>query len=221
MADRLLEGQKLVRGESLVSSNGAYTLTLQDDGNLVLASRGKPIWATGTNGQDVVRAEVQRDGNFVLYTADKPVWHSDTKGKKNVALILQDDRNLVLYSSSGPAWSTKTETDAPPPPEPAAEESLADKSASEPADAGVGSWAASKQQASEAAAETPAAEQVSEAPAEPVQPAARTYTVVSGDTLWAISERFYGDGSKYQVIADASGIPNPDLIYPGQVLTIP
>ena len=36
-----------------------------------------------------------------------------------------------------------------------------------------------------------------------------------------IAERFYGDGSKYQVIADASNIPNPDLIHPGQVLTIP
>ncbi|MBO0864185.1 MAG: LysM peptidoglycan-binding domain-containing protein, partial [Mycobacterium sp.] len=47
------------------------------------------------------------------------------------------------------------------------------------------------------------------------------YTVEAGDTLWAISERFYGDGSKYQVIADASGISNPDLIQPGQVLTIP
>ncbi len=45
--------------------------------------------------------------------------------------------------------------------------------------------------------------------------------MVSGDTLWAISERFYGDGSKYQVIADASGVANPDLIHPGQVLTIP
>ena len=45
--------------------------------------------------------------------------------------------------------------------------------------------------------------------------------MVSGDTLWAIAERFYGDGSKYQVIADASGISNPDLIHPGQVLTIP
>lgn len=52
-------------------------------------------------------------------------------------------------------------------------------------------------------------------------PAPRTYTAVSGDTLWAISERFYGDGSKYQVIADASGVSNPDLIHPAQVLTIP
>src|SRR6201997_155087 len=120
MSDTLTEGQKLVRGESLASNNGAYTLTLQDDGNLVLASRGQALWATSPNGQDVVRAEVQPDGNFVLYTADKPVWHTDTKGKKDVKLVLQDDRNLVLYAADGPAWSTKTETDAPPPPAPEA-----------------------------------------------------------------------------------------------------
>ncbi|HTZ13231.1 MAG TPA: LysM peptidoglycan-binding domain-containing protein [Mycobacterium sp.] len=195
MSDTLTGGQKLVKGESLTSSNGAYTLTLQDDGNLVLASRGHAIWASGTDGQDVVRAEVQSDGNFVLYTADKPVWHTDTKGKKNVRLVLQDDRNLVLYGADGPAWSTKTETDAPPPPEPEAE-------------------------AAPAAEEAHVEEAAAHPEPEP-EPAARTYTVESGDTLWAISERFYGDGSKYQVIADASGISNPDLIQPGQVLTIP
>jgi outer membrane autotransporter protein len=195
VGDTLTGGQKIVKGESLTSSNGAYTLTLQDDGNLVLASRGHAIWATGTNGQDVVRAEVQSDGNFVLYTADKPVWHTDTKGKKNVRLVLQDDRNLVLYAADGPAWSTKTETDAPPPPEPEA--------------------------AAPAAEAEPAAEEAAPAPEPEPEPAARTYTVESGDTLWAISERFYGDGSKYQIIADASGISNPDLIQPGQVLTIP
>jgi hypothetical protein len=116
MSDTLAEGQKLVRGESLASSNGAYTLTLQDDGNLVLASRGQPLWATSTTGQDVVRAEVQRDGNFVLYTTDKPVWHTDTKGKKNVRLVLQDDRNLVLYAADGPAWSTPRRRRSPRPP---------------------------------------------------------------------------------------------------------
>ena len=195
MGDTLTEGQKLVKGDSLTSSNGAYTLTLQDDGNLVLASRGHAVWASGTDGQDVVRAEVQHDGNFVVYTADKPVWHTDTKGKKNVRLVLQDDRNLVLYAGDGAAWSTKTETDAPPPPEPEA-----------------AAPAAEAEHVEEEAAPTPEPE-----PA----PAARTYTVESGDTLWAISERFYGDGSKYQVIADASGIANPDLIQPGQVLTIP
>jgi nucleoid-associated protein YgaU len=45
--------------------------------------------------------------------------------------------------------------------------------------------------------------------------------VVSGDTLWAIAERFYGNGNRYPEIAAASGVPNPDLIHPGQVLTIP
>ncbi len=200
MGDTLTEGQKLVKGESLTSSNGAYTLTLQDDGNLVLASRGNAIWTSGTNGEDVVRAEVQSDGNFVLYTADKPVWHTDTKGKKDVHLVLQDDRNLVLYSGDAAAWSTKTETDAPPPPEP---EAAAPAAAEEPA--------------APAAAEEPAVEEAAhEEPA-----AARTYTVESGDTLWAIAEQFYGDGNKYQIIADASGISNPDLIQPGQVLTIP
>jgi LysM repeat protein len=187
MSDTLTEGQKLVRGESLASNNGAYTLTLQDDGNLVLASRGQALWSSSTDGQDVVRAEVQRDGNFVLYTSDKPVWHTDTKGKKNVKLVLQDDRNLVLYAADGPAWSTHTETDSPPPAAEAAAEPVAEAAVAEPAP----------------------------------EPAARTYTVESGDTLWAIAERFYGDGNKYQVIADASGISNPDLIHPGQVLTIP
>lgn len=205
MSDTLTAGQKLVRGESLASNNGAYTLTLQDDGNLVLASRGQALWSTSTNGQDVVRAEVQPDGNFVLYTADKPVWHSDTKGKKDVRLVLQDDRNLVLYAADGPAWSTKTETDAPPP--------AAPEAAAEPA---------VEEGEAEAVHEEAVEEPVAEAAPEPApEPAARTYTVESGDSLWAIAERFYGDGSKYQLIADASGIPNPDLIQPGQVLTIP
>jgi hypothetical protein len=201
MSDTLTEGQKLERGQSLASNNGAYSLTLQDDGNLVLAARGEALWATATNGQDVVRAEVQRDGNFVLYTSDKPVWQSDTKGKKDVRLVLQDDCNLVLYAADGPAWSSHTKTDGPPPPPPAAAPGAPDVT-------------------------TATAEPVAEPAPEPVgeaapEPSPRTYTVVSGDTMWAIAERFYGDGSKYQVIADASGVDNPDLIHPGQVLTIP
>ena len=194
VGDTLTEGQKLVKGESLTSNNGAYTLTLQDDGNLVLAARGKALWSSGTNGQDVVRAEVQRDGNFVLYTADKPVWATNTKGKKDVRLVMQDDRNLVLYAAGGAAWSTKTETDAPPPPAP---------------------------EAAPAAEEPVPAPEPSGEPAPAPEPTARSYTVESGDTLWAIAERFYGDGNKYQAIAEASGISNPDLIHPGEVLTIP
>ncbi len=106
MTDRLAKGEKLQRGESLTSKNGAYTLTLQDDGNLVLGSQGEAVWATGTNGQDAERLEVQTDGNCVLYTSEKPIWHTDTKGAKDVRLILQDDRNLVLYGFDGVAWAS-------------------------------------------------------------------------------------------------------------------
>ncbi len=50
-----------------------------------------------------------------------------------------------------------------------------------------------------------------------------TYTVKRGDCLWTIAKKFYGNGSKYTKIynANKSKIKNPDLIYPGQVLTIP
>lgn len=58
----------------------------------------------------------------------------------------------------------------------------------------------------------------------PAPAASQTYTVVKGDCLWNIAKRFYGNGSKYTVIYDANrGVigGNPNLIYPGQVLTIP
>ncbi len=50
-----------------------------------------------------------------------------------------------------------------------------------------------------------------------------SYTVKSGDSLWAIAKQLYGDGSKYTKIFDANKaiIKNPSLIYPGQRLVIP
>lgn len=50
------------------------------------------------------------------------------------------------------------------------------------------------------------------------------YTVVSGDSLWAIARRHYGSGAEWRRIWDAnkpmrSG--NPNLIYPGEVIILP
>ena len=55
-----------------------------------------------------------------------------------------------------------------------------------------------------------------------VQP--KTYTVKSGDCLWNIAKKYYGSGSDYTKIYNANKGTiggNPNLIYPGQVLTIP
>lgn len=51
----------------------------------------------------------------------------------------------------------------------------------------------------------------------------QTYTVVKGDCLWNIAKKYYGDGSKWTVIynANKSKLKSANLIYPGQVLTIP
>jgi hypothetical protein len=42
------------------------------------------------------------------------------------------------------------------------------------------------------------------------------YTVISGNTLSGISARFCGTTADYLSLAAASGITNPDMIYPGQ-----
>ena len=51
-----------------------------------------------------------------------------------------------------------------------------------------------------------------------------TYTVVKGDSLSKISQKFYGDAKKWKVIYEANKSvigSNPDLIHPGQVYVIP
>ncbi|MGO4390437.1 peptidoglycan-binding protein LysM [Variovorax sp. M-6] len=56
-------------------------------------------------------------------------------------------------------------------------------------------------------------------PADPAQ----YHDVVRGDTLSAISKKFYGDANKYNVIFEANKpmLSHPDKIYPGQKLRIP
>lgn len=54
-------------------------------------------------------------------------------------------------------------------------------------------------------------------------PPPATYTVASGDCLWNIAKKTLGNGARYTEIYDLNRdkISNPNLIYPGQVLTLP
>jgi nucleoid-associated protein YgaU len=51
----------------------------------------------------------------------------------------------------------------------------------------------------------------------------RTITVQAGDSLSKIAKRELGDANKWHAIYEANRdkIKNPDLIHPGQVLTLP
>lgn len=53
--------------------------------------------------------------------------------------------------------------------------------------------------------------------------AVRAVTVQKGDTLWAISQARYGEGPLFVRVFEANRdrIRDPDLIYPGQVFTLP
>lgn len=117
--DTLTAGSSLRPGDALWSSNGGYRLTLQGDGNLVLrgAEKGE-LWASGTDGKEVVEASLQLDGNFVLYNKDGQsvtgTGQNDVKipsatSGTNVRLVVQNDGNVVIYNPGGePLWSTNT-----------------------------------------------------------------------------------------------------------------
>lgn len=66
------------------------------------------------------------------------------------------------------------------------------------------------------------AEAAPTAPASGV-PAVQAITVQPGNTLWGIAKASYGDGVLYVRVFEANrdSIRDPDLIYPGQVFTLP
>ncbi|MDM0038550.1 peptidoglycan-binding protein LysM [Variovorax sp. J22G21] len=57
----------------------------------------------------------------------------------------------------------------------------------------------------------------------PAADPAQYHDVVKGDTLSAISKKYYGDANKYNAIFEANKpmLSHPDKIYPGQKLRIP
>lgn len=81
-----------------------YQLKFQTDGNLVLYSpTGKPIWATGTEGQGADRFAIQSDGNVVLYAGNKVLWASNTDGNSGIIFAIQTDGNIAVYNRTGQA----------------------------------------------------------------------------------------------------------------------
>jgi nucleoid-associated protein YgaU len=62
-------------------------------------------------------------------------------------------------------------------------------------------------------------DQVAGAQVEPIE--GDSYTVVQGDHLWDIAVRAYADGYRWPEIASTNELINPNLIHPGNVLSLP
>lgn len=110
MGDRLLPNQILAKGGRLTSSNGAYALVFQTDGNLVVTARdGRAIWSPGIVNRGGVKAVMQGDGNFVVYNAQNgPVFNTGTQGRPGAFITMQTDGNLVIYHGGRAIWETRT-----------------------------------------------------------------------------------------------------------------
>jgi hypothetical protein len=96
--------------QELRTADGRHRMLFQADGNLVLYSSGKAVWASGTDGKPVSFMALQEDGNLVIYDHSlKPLWASGTDGQGRSRLFMQDDGNLVLYNSiNQPTWNSGT-----------------------------------------------------------------------------------------------------------------
>ncbi len=126
-----------------------------------------------------------------------------------------------LMQPEGPVAAEMEEPTATvPADEPAAVEPVA-TAPEAPAEAPVTEVAAAEAAPVEPA--VPEAAPAEAAPAEPTPAAPVTVTVQPGFTLWAIAEGQLGEGVMYVQVYEANRdkIRDPDLIYPGQVFTIP
>lgn len=94
-----------------VINGGAYRLTLQTDGNLVLraASSGRVLWQSKTADAGVARLTVRKDGNIVLADTEGHVdWQTGARST-GARLVVRPTGNLVAYRRSGTVlWQTHT-----------------------------------------------------------------------------------------------------------------
>ena len=101
-------GRVLAAGESFPSCNGAYKLTMQHDGNLVLyeTETGAAKWHSRTHGTDGERAIMQDDGNFVVYGRSGRARWSSQSLERGSWLELEDDGRLSVIGPNevGAVW---------------------------------------------------------------------------------------------------------------------
>jgi nucleoid-associated protein YgaU len=210
------------------------TIAYTPEGDVQIGGRGAGGAALRIylDNAETTTAEVPQNGLWLATLPDTPpgiytlrVDQLDAAGKVTSRFETPFKRetraNLAAASASEPAPQdsaaipdspAQPQAEAPEPAAPATEPAATEPEA-EP------STPASTKTAS--APEAPAAPQAAPAPAPAAAPV--TVTVQPGFTLWGIARDRYGDGVLYVQVFEANRdkIKDPDLIYPGQVFSVP
>ncbi|MBC7661929.1 MAG: hypothetical protein H7249_19730 [Chitinophagaceae bacterium] len=106
----LEKGEDLKQGQRLCSTDGNYTLSYQNDGNLVLYDKNqRALWASFTEVRGAVRATMQADGNFVIYDIkNQPLWASGTYSNSGERVMLMNDGSFqIVNANSNMIWTSK------------------------------------------------------------------------------------------------------------------
>ena len=115
MTDSLISSLSLTAGQSLVSFDGRFHLTLQTNGDLIILNMDSIIWSSRTSfiGSSPYVLKMQNDGNLIVYDKDScTIWQSNTACEdiSSFYLAIQSDGNAVIYDSKEkPIWASYTQ----------------------------------------------------------------------------------------------------------------
>ena len=104
----------LLLGQSLISENGCFKLSMQMSRNLELlrVSTGIVMWQTQTLDSEIYQAVLQLDGSLVLFNQNqsKSFFNLQTN-TPGASLHLNNDGNLVMMIPNGNGvWNSRTWT---------------------------------------------------------------------------------------------------------------
>jgi peptidoglycan/xylan/chitin deacetylase (PgdA/CDA1 family) len=103
----LATGTTLASGESRLSPNGEFTLSMQSDGNLVVrVTDGRVLWSSGTAGHAGATATFTANGKLVVADGAQTLWSSTGTGAST--LSLGNNGNLVAMQSAATIWQSNS-----------------------------------------------------------------------------------------------------------------
>jgi hypothetical protein len=113
-ADIIGTGEDLTTSDSLRSPNGAFTLTLETDGALVLRRAGGPVWSSGVQARKPSFVELQLDGNLAMYDASgAELWTSGTSAFPSLLRVTDAGTAIIQDGFGRTLWTNGVL--APPP----------------------------------------------------------------------------------------------------------